>query len=70
MEVNTTSTTDPVNMYNNLNNYMLNPFVFIILFLVIVAYYVFSSNLSTNSSTTSFNLGNLGSNSTTSSTKG
>jgi hypothetical protein len=61
-----------VNMYNNLNNYMLNPFVFIILFLVIVTYYVFSStNSSTNSS---FNLGNLGlnsnSNSNSSSTKG
>ena len=51
--VNTTSTTDPVNMYNNLNNFILNPMVFIIVLLIIVAYYAFSSSLGT---------GNLGSN--------
>ena len=28
--VNTTSTTDPVNMYNYLNSYILNPIVFLI----------------------------------------
>jgi hypothetical protein len=44
--VNTTSTTNPVNMYNYLNTYILNPMVFIILFLIIVAYYVFSSSIS------------------------
>ena len=44
--VNTTSTTDPVNMYNYLNSFVLNPMVFIILFLIIVAYYVFSSSSS------------------------
>jgi hypothetical protein len=43
--VNTTSTTDPVNMYNYLNTYILNPMVFIIILLIIVAYYVFSSSL-------------------------
>ena len=43
--VNTTTTTDPVNMYNYLNNYILNPMVFIIILLIIVAYYVFSSSL-------------------------
>lgn len=43
--VNTTSTTDPVNMYNNLNNFIMNPIVFIILLIVIVAYYMFSSSL-------------------------
>ena len=42
--VNTTSTTNPVNMYNYLNTYILNPMVFIIIFLIIVAYYVFSSS--------------------------
>jgi len=42
--VNTTSTTNPVNMYNYLNTYILNPIVFIIIFLIIVAYYVFSSS--------------------------
>ena len=43
--VNTTTTTDPVNMYNNLNNFILNPMVFIIIILIVVAYYVFSSSL-------------------------
>ena len=46
--VNTTSTTDPVNMYNVLNSYILNPMVFIIIFLIIIAYYVFSSSLGNN----------------------
>jgi hypothetical protein len=48
--VNTTSTTDPVNMYNYLNNYILNPMVFIIILLIVVAYYVFSSSLGSGSS--------------------
>jgi len=43
--VNTTTTTDPVNMYNNLNNFILNPLIFVIILLIIVAYYVFSSSL-------------------------
>lgn len=43
--VNTTTTTDPVNMYNNLNNFILNPMVFIIIVLIVVAYYAFSSSL-------------------------
>ena len=48
--VNTTSTTDPVNMYNYLNSYILNPMVFIIILLIVVAYYVFSSSLGSDSS--------------------
>ena len=48
--VNTTSTTDPVNMYNYLNSYILNPIVFIIILLIVVAYYVFSSSLGSDSS--------------------
>lgn len=44
MEVSTT-TTDPVNMYNCLNNFIMNPMVFIIIILIIIAYYVFSSSL-------------------------
>jgi hypothetical protein len=67
--VNTTSTTNPVNMYNYLNSYIMNPIVFIILLLVIVAYYAFSSSLSNKTSGSSFNPMNLG-NSTTSSTNG
>ena len=46
--VNTTTTTDPVNMYNYLNNYFLNPTVFIIIFLIIVAYYVLLPTLANN----------------------
>ena len=60
--VNTTSTTDPVNMYNYLNSYILNPIVFIIILLIVIAYYVFSSSLGTET----FGLGNgddIGSNS-------
>ena len=43
--VNTTSTTDPVNMYNNLNSFIMNPLVFVIIILIVVAYYAFSSSL-------------------------
>jgi hypothetical protein len=42
--VNTTSTTDPVNMYNYLNSYILNPIVFIIILIILLSYYFFSSN--------------------------
>lgn len=48
--VNTTSTTDPVNMYNYLNSYILNPIVFIIILLVVVLYYAFSSSLDSKTS--------------------
>jgi hypothetical protein len=48
--VNTTSTTDPVNMYSYLNNYLLTPIVFIIILLIVVSYYVFSSSLGGDSS--------------------
>ena len=43
--VNTTSTTDPVNMYDNLNSYILHPMVFIIILLIIISFFVFSSSL-------------------------
>ena len=48
--VNTTSTVDPVNMYNYVNGFVLNPIVFIIILLIIVAYFVFAYSL-TNSAT-------------------
>ena len=51
--VSTTSTTDPVNMYNYLNSYVLNPMVFIVIILIIVSYYVFSSSLGNGSSVNS-----------------
>ena len=62
MEVNTTSTIDPVNMYNYLNSFFLNPMVFIIIFLIIVGYYVFSSSLTKETD----NLGNNNSDSNSS----
>ena len=43
--VNTTTTTDPVNMYNNFNNFIMNPLVFVIIILIVVSYYAFSSSL-------------------------
>jgi len=60
--VNTTSTTDPVNMYNYLNSYILNPMVFIIIFLFVAAYYVFSSSLGNGQGNTSGNSSEAGSN--------
>lgn len=45
--VNTTTTTDPLNMYNYFNIYLMNPVVLIILALIIIAYYVFSASLGT-----------------------
>jgi hypothetical protein len=48
--VNTTSTIDPVNMYNYLNSYILNPIVFVIIILIIIAYFVFSSSLGSGTS--------------------
>ncbi len=48
MEVNTTTTTDPVQMYGNINRYMLNPYVFVIILFTIIAYLVFFSNLGNN----------------------
>jgi hypothetical protein len=50
MEVNTTTTTDPVNYYNKFNNFITNPIVFIIVILIIVAYFVFSSSLGNSGS--------------------
>ena len=50
MEVNTTTTTDPVNYYNKFNNFITNPIVFIIVVIIIVAYFAFSSSLGNNDS--------------------
>lgn len=62
--VSTTTTTDPVNMYDYLNKFILNPMVFVIILLIIIAYYVFSSslglgnrNFSTSSSSSNFSSG-------------
>ena len=59
--VSTTTTTDPVNMYDYLNNFILNPMVFVIILLIIIIYYVFSSSLGLGNS--GFSISNTGSNS-------
>jgi hypothetical protein len=50
--VNTTTTTNPVNMYNYMNSILMSPLVFVILIIIVVTYYAFSS------SPDSANLGN------------
>ena len=50
MEVNTTSTTDPLNYYNKFNTFILNPMVFVIVLLIIIAYFVFSTSLGNSES--------------------
>lgn len=45
MEVSTTSTADPVNMYGVMNNMLLNPIVFLIILVIIVLYFVFFYSL-------------------------
>jgi len=45
MEVNTTTTTDPVNYYNKINSFILNPMIFVIILLIIILFFVFSTSL-------------------------
>jgi hypothetical protein len=45
--INTTTTTDPVNMYNYLNASIMKPMVFVIIIIIIIAFYAFSSTLGT-----------------------
>jgi hypothetical protein len=47
MEVVNTSTTSPVNMYNYMNSFFMNPIIFVIVILIVISYYVFSSNSGT-----------------------
>jgi hypothetical protein len=56
MEVNTTTTTDPLNMYNYINNFVLNPVVFIIIILIIIGYLVIFSSLGNNNANGQVNL--------------
>lgn len=48
MEVNTTTTTEPLNIYNYINNFVLNPMVFIIIILIIIGYLIIFSSLGNN----------------------
>ena len=45
MDVSTTSTADPVNMYNYINNMLLNPTVFFIILIIIILYFVLFRSL-------------------------
>lgn len=56
MEVNTTSTTDPVNMYDYMNKVILNPTIFIIIFIIIISYFLLFSYLGND--TNNFTNGN------------
>lgn len=51
MEVNTSTTTDPLNMYNFLNNLSLNPTIVIIIVVVIILFIILFSGLGKNSET-------------------
>jgi hypothetical protein len=57
MNVSTTSTTDPINMYDYVNNLIFNPIVFVIILLIIIGYFVLFSSLG-NSNESS--IGNIG----------
>jgi len=58
MEVSTTSTADPVNMYNYINNMLLNPTVFFIILIIIILYFVLFRSL--GNSNNELNMGNMG----------
>lgn len=57
MNVSTTSTTDPVNMYDYMNNLVFNPIVFVIILLIIIGYFILFASLG-NSNENS--IGNIG----------
>jgi hypothetical protein len=48
MEVNSTSTTDPLYMYNNMNTLLLNPTIFVIVLVIIIVYLILFSSLGNN----------------------
>ena len=57
MDVNAGTTTDPLNMYNYVNNFVLNPVVFIVLLLIIIGYLVIFNSLGNNNVNGEINLG-------------
>ena len=60
MDVSTTSTADPVNMYNYINNMLLNPTVFFIILIIIVLYFVLFRSLGNSNNEISMqNIGNM-----------
>jgi hypothetical protein len=51
MNVSTTSTTNPVNMYDYINSLVFNPIIFVIILLIIIGYFVLFSSLGNSSET-------------------
>lgn len=58
MNVSTTSTADPVNMYDYINSLLFNPIVFIIILLIIIGYFILFSSLGNS---TGNSIGDIGS---------
>jgi hypothetical protein len=54
--VNTTTTINPVNMYDYLNSYFSNPIVVTTILLVIISYFIFSSSLGNNTTAVNGNV--------------
>ena len=61
MNVSTTSTTEPVNMYDYVNNLVFNPIVFVIILLIIIGYFVLFSSLGNSNESSIGSIGNIGS---------
>jgi hypothetical protein len=57
--INTSSTVEPVNMYDSLNSFILSPGILIIIFLIIVAYFILFSSLGNNEDTSDDKTGNI-----------
>ena len=57
MNVSTTSTTDPVNMYDYVNNLLFNPIVFIIILLIIIGYFILFYSLGNSTETSISSIG-------------
>jgi hypothetical protein len=51
MNVSTTTTTNPVNMYDYINSLVFNPIVFIVILLIIIGYFVLFSSLGNSTET-------------------
>ena len=57
MNVSTTSTADPINMYDYVNSLVFNPIVFIVILLIIIGYFVLFSSLGNSTETSVSNIG-------------
>jgi len=64
MEVSTDSTRETLNMYNYINNFLINPIVYILLLVVLISYFIFFYSLGKNNNTDYSSSTNSGSKST------